>query len=227
MEIYMVEPQNKYRYEKKFLISYSNLTEFLKSIYNNCYFEIYTKRQVNNLYFDDFNFTSFNENIDGLSDRNKYRIRWYGSTFENSKKIIEIKLKTEFLNKKEKLDIGDKTLKSLSGIEYFFSDIQSELLQLKNFRFYNFINKRIPTLFNSYKRMYFSEINRKIRITVDTDLYFFSPITQIKTIESMVVVEIKYDSEDMFKNTFKNLTYTRYSKYVKGTSNTTFFKPNY
>ena len=75
--------------------------------------------------------------------------------------------------------------------------------------------------------MYFSEINRKIRITVDTDLYFFSPITQIKTIESMVVVEIKYDSEDMFKNTFKNLTYTRYSKYVKGTSNTTFFKPNY
>ena len=32
----------------------------------------------------------------------------------------------------------------------------------KNFRFYNCLNKRIPSLFNSYKRMYFSEINRKI-----------------------------------------------------------------
>ena len=43
---------------------------------NSCK-EIYKSRRVNSFYYDDYNFSLFNQNIDGIGFRNKYRCRFY------------------------------------------------------------------------------------------------------------------------------------------------------
>ena len=49
----------------------------------------------------------------------------------------------------------------------------------------------------------------------------------MKAFENNIVVEIKYKNDVNFSNNFNNLTLTRYSKYVKGLLQNTFYKPNY
>ena len=66
-----------------------------------------------------------------------------------------------------------------------------------------------------------------VRVTVDSDLSFYSPNTKIKSFEKRIVVEIKYSNEVNFSNKFKDLTQTRYSKYAKGLLQNTFYKPDY
>ena len=41
------------------------------------FYKKYNKRLVNSLYFDDLNFSSFKDNVDGNTHRLKTRIRWY------------------------------------------------------------------------------------------------------------------------------------------------------
>ena len=51
------------------------------SIYSGPHFffkEQYQNRKVNSIYFDDLNYSSIKQNLDGVSDKKKYRIRWYG-----------------------------------------------------------------------------------------------------------------------------------------------------
>ena len=95
--------ESGYRYERKFFID--NLTiEKIESIVrlNSFVFsEIYSSRYINNIYFDTYSFSNYFDNVDGLSDRFKVRIRWYGELFGiiNEPKL-EIKLKKGATRKK-------------------------------------------------------------------------------------------------------------------------------
>jgi len=68
------------RFERKFSIT--NLTHYeIQHIVCNhpyAFTEIYTERNVNNIYFDSSFLTNYYDNVDGLSNRIKVRIRWYG-----------------------------------------------------------------------------------------------------------------------------------------------------
>ena len=81
---------NNYRYERKFFIS--NLTKYeiesLIKLHPALFSEIYFPRFVNNLYFDSLNMKNYFDTIDGLGDRMKIRIRWYGSLFQDIEKPI-------------------------------------------------------------------------------------------------------------------------------------------
>ena len=82
MVIFMGEHQNKsYRYERKFIIEQSRLNDLLSSLYSSSYNEKYSERRINNIYYDDYNFSAVSENLDGLSERKKYRVRWYGEIY--------------------------------------------------------------------------------------------------------------------------------------------------
>ena len=69
----------KRRYETKFSVldlNHNEIENIIKShpaIFN----EIYFTRNVNNIYFDTVDFSSFIDNIEGVRDRKKVRIRWY------------------------------------------------------------------------------------------------------------------------------------------------------
>jgi hypothetical protein len=228
MEICMAEHQiNKYRYERKYIINYNYLQQFLSSLYSKNFIKKFPLRKVNNIYFDDYNFTSLNENIDGLSVRKKHRIRWYGNTFNLSDKKIEIKIKNEFLNTKQNFLVPSQKLKSLIEIPFFYNKLTNFVLELDNFNLFNIMISKRPTLFNRYERMYYEDSLNNIRITIDSRLEYFSPITKIKCKEKFIIIEAKYNNEQKFQNNFKNLSLTRYSKYVKGTLQTSAHNHSY
>jgi len=66
---------DKYRYERKYIVQKNQLSIFISDIYNNNFIKLYDERRVNNVYFDSKNFNAVSDNIDGLSTREKIRIR--------------------------------------------------------------------------------------------------------------------------------------------------------
>jgi SPX domain protein involved in polyphosphate accumulation len=228
MAIYMENPQNNlFRYERKYLLKKINLNKFLAELFKNNYKKIYKKRFINNIYYDTYNYDLLNHNIEGLSERKKIRIRWYGQTFGLSKKTIELKIKSEFLNTKKTLSIGKFKINSFEEITKFNDYVIDNVLFKNNFEFYNEIINKIPVILNRYERSYYLSPKNDVRVTIDSDLNFYSPITKIKSFENNIVVEIKYKNDVNFSNNFNNLTLTRYSKYAKGLLQNTFYKPNY
>ena len=228
MVIFMGELHSKkYRYERKYIIEFNYLPRFLSNIYSLGFTKAYDHRNVNNIYIDDYDFSSLQYNFDGLSKRNKYRIRWYSDKFKKSNKNLEIKIKNEFLNYKQIYDLESLQLKSLEDVDFFFDSLKFKLQKQKNYELLNLIQKKRPTLLNSYKRMYFENKIQNLRLTIDDNLFFYSPITGIKFKEKFIIVEIKYQKNIEFINSLDKLRFTRYSKYVKGTSQTTFPRINY
>ena len=216
----MEEHLNKYRYERKYIIQYNFLPAFISKVISEKFRESYDQRLVNNIYLDNYNFSSVNDNFDGLSKRKKYRIRWYGDHFDRSKKTLEIKSKSEYLNSKKFYKIDEPIkLESLDDIKSFCKKFKTIIKEKYNF---SFLDNKIPTLYNSYRRMYFENLIDNTRLTIDVDLNYFSPITNISFKEKYIIVEIKYNRDINFINNFNNISFIRYSKYVKGTSQTTF-----
>ena len=82
-----------------------------------------------------------------------------------------------------------------------------------------------PTLLNRYKRTYYLSYDKKFRVTVDSEMEFYSinPIREFfKTFsdERKTIVELKYDQEhfDNAKNITQSFPFrvTKNSKYVVG-----------
>ena len=227
MGIYMEDlRKSSCRYERKYLIRNVDLPSFLYEIYNNHYIEVFEERIINNLYYDDLDFNSLMDNIDGLSKRKKYRLRWYGNTFENSKKQFEVKSKSEFLNTKKVFNLGEYVIKDLTDFNSSYEKIKRHLLLNDQNLFFLFQRKSLMN-FNSYERKYFLSTDKNIRITIDKNLKFYSPTTKNIFKENKVIVEIKYEKGYDFKNDINYLTLNKYSKYVKGIISTSFHNPLY
>ena len=79
--------------EKKFNLYFDHWKDFKKNIYRS-----YKDRFINSIYYDDENFTTAQDNLSGISNRRKYRIRWYDFEFKNFS--YEIKIKKIILGKK-------------------------------------------------------------------------------------------------------------------------------
>ena len=209
--------KNNLRYERKYVFNRTYLENIISNIYSSGLTNIYSIRKINNIYFDDYGFSSVKDNVEGICNRNKSRIRWYGKKFGSSLKFYEQKIKDEF--------VGWKKIKKLENIKFSsFDDIECKSKKLLD-KIYP--NNLIPTLYNSYKREYFIDQKNEIRITVDNDLFFYSPLTKNIFFENKVIVEIKYSKNKLFLNNFKNFNLSKYSKYVKGITQTSFYMPIY
>ena len=62
----------------------------------------YPPRKINSIYFDNNNLSNITQNLDGISNRVKYRVRWYGKVDNLIKPNFEIK-KKRILKPKKKL----------------------------------------------------------------------------------------------------------------------------
>ena len=225
--IYMEDLQkDKFRYERKYIIKNVDLPSFIFEIQNNCFLEVFKERKINNLYYDSINLNSILDNIDGLSNREKHRVRWYGDTFKSSLKQFEIKFKSEFLNSKKIINIGEFQIKNHNDFHQTYIRLL-EILRKNHLPLFCEMNRKSLKLYNSYKRKYFLSGDKKIRITIDKELKFYSPVTKNKFEENNIIVEIKYDKDSKFINELKNLRLNKYSKYVKGVVSTTFYNPIY
>ena len=215
------------RYETKFTISQLNFNEIKNIIKSHpaVFEEVYLKRNVNNIYFDNSNLTSFIDNIEGERDRKKVRIRWYGNLFGlNKNPALEIKFKTGQLGWKKRFKLNHFNLNRHNHFNYkkTFKSLEENKLFETHKLDLPFLT---PSLLNSYQRTYYLSFDKKYRITVDNNLLFYSinPICNFfKTFtdEDKVVIELKYDEKDADGasniTNFLPFRVTKNSKYVVG-----------
>ena len=210
-----------YRYEIKFVLDNSSLAYAMKWLYNSTSAsKSYDKRVVNSIYFDDVDFSSARDNLTGIAERKKLRLRWYGNQKKNPP-IFEVKTKNGRLGKKLAYPI-----KSINNIiQLDLGDITTKCT--KDLATHNIIldNHIIPTLQVNYEREYY-ETHDNIRITIDHDIKFSD--TQLYTTPDqkhalpypLKIMEIKF--EPNMKNKVAKLikplhiTPKRHSKYLIG-----------
>ena len=94
MEIYMEEQQldKNLRYERKYWLETDKSLIFKNILKDKKFNKIYKKRRVMSLYFDTLNFKFFRENIEGVGNRIKPRLRWYHDVQENKLNKIDVRL---------------------------------------------------------------------------------------------------------------------------------------
>ena len=216
------------RFERKWIYkNKDHLTLVSSLIRSNFLFnKQYPDRRVNSIYFDDKNYSSIIENIDGVSKKKKIRLRWYGNQNKLLNPILEIKSKRSFENNKVSYNISelnDLKFNDFKNLEYI-SDIINSKKITKNIIF--------PILTTNYDRQYFISNNEKVRATVDYNLKSIylknlSQIDIIKNYSSSCILEVKYPTNlDRYVRENLNeitLRLSRNSKYI----NSAFETPSY
>jgi len=174
----------------------------------------YTDRQVNSIYFDDEHYTSVIQNINGISEKKKYRLRWYGDFANIINPTFEIKSKKGFEVSKQNFDLPKTFNYNLLN----YNDLEKiELFINNNF---NFKNKLYPILTTHYLRSYFISSNKLVRSTVDRNLkslllYNNRNLNIIKKYND-IILEIKYDLnlDEYVRSNLGNIS-SRFSKNSK------------
>ena len=206
------------RYERKWSIRKNiDFNTFLISVYrsNFMFKQSYNPRHINTIYFDDANCTSISENLDGVSAKKKYRLRWYGTSQVISKPQLEIKSKIGLICKKQTfpLELSQDIKFDYNGLRSV-SDIFFKKLKVNKILF--------PILSTHYLRHYFVSANKHVRATFDKDLkssqiYGFQNLSFKKDFNNSIF-EIKYDRnyDNYVKKNLKNISLriSKSSKYV-------------
>ena len=198
METNMEKNLNNFRFEKKFISDNTRLYLILFELKSNGFFKTHPERIINSIYFDDINLKSYYENLDGLSNRKKYRFRFYGDFTKNIQGKFEKKIKR-----------GD--------VNYKLS--QSHSVSLKNLYKINFPHK--PNLYlnihTKYKRYYFYNRLKKVRCTIDVGLKIINAKNKLVKHFNKIIIEFKCDKKTVFNNIIKSTNYNvRCSKYCIG-----------
>lgn len=217
--------EKEWRYERKIRVERIGVRSLESLILlNTAFFKpLHQERRINNIYFDDSDYSCFFANVNGETAREKFRIRWYDDTFGYvNKPVLEMKIKRAALGTKKRYPLEgfdiSRNLKNgtinrcLSGLDAPIS-IRSTLKGMR------------PTLLNSYVRRYFISADKKYRLTLDYGLTYYKLEADSSTILSKrspegLVIEIKYDSEnddgiDAVLNDFQ-FRLSKNSKYVIG-----------
>jgi len=217
---------SNFRYEIKFVLNERSLSSFLAWMYShtNCR-KRFPNRIVNSIYLDDSSFSSVRDNLAGVPDRMKTRIRWYQNKTNLllSSPVLEQKIKLGRLGKKESFLLSNLK-ENLLGIKInqLIEMVSKELPTEQKFLF----KHMIPTLNVSYNRQYFESPNG-LRITIDDEIKFKSNFFLNFSIDKFQhisygskIIELKFDPS--IKNEVNDLlrllslTPTRHSKYLIG-----------
>ena len=185
------------------------------------------KYEIHSLYFDDYKDTCVAENAAGISERTKYRIRYYGSQCDFMK--LERKEKRDNRCHKQSCMLSmEEYIKIVNDdIDELFWQTQNPLL--KQFSLQCMTRKFVPKAIIDYERTAYVEEITNIRITLDENIsvsddlsHFFDgnyiryPIQEKK----QHVLEVKFDYilPNYIKHliTNRNLVQSSFSKYGLG-----------
>lgn len=216
------------RFERKWILKNGDYLKLINSLLrSNFFFKFqYPKRKVNSIYFDDLKLSSIRENLDGISNKRKVRIRWYGNSKKLISPILEIKSKKGYETKKESFRIN-----KLNNFEYLnprnLEIIASEINKITNSK-----KTIFPILTTNYEREYFISNHNEIRATVDYNLESIflknhSEIHQKKRYFPECILELKYSTkiDKLVRSKLDEITLrlSKNSKYI----NSFFKKANY
>lgn len=160
----------------------------------------FPNRQVNNIYFDGYQYNAYTENLSGASARTKVRYRWYGASVEPRAGTLEIKQKRNYFGWKLHYPVKDAPYRRDMSWNAFRGNIKRQISE--HGRLWLDFNP-FPILLNRYHRMYFVCANQKIRITVDTKQAVWDQRFQSRpnfhrraNLPDTLVVEVKFDRND-------------------------------
>jgi SPX domain protein involved in polyphosphate accumulation len=203
------------RYERKYKLENVGLAVVQQVVASHPagFRPLHPRRRINNIYFDTPDLQTFADNVAGIADRKKYRVRWYGHKRKQVKKpVLEVKIKQNQLGQK----VSQK-VQGFSGetLHLLTEEVNQKLPYTPGLR---------PVLANAYDRLYYGTSDKKFRITIDFNLQFgpsnarflHLPFHDLETI----IVELKYKAE--YEPELDRITQylpfrmTKSSKYVYG-----------
>lgn len=204
---------NQSRIEKKFIFPNQASDLVKKILLGNNFKKLYSDRYITSIYIDNLNFDSAKDNINGVNERKKFRVRWYDDDL--NKIYFEQKNKNNFF-----------VWKNIKKLEL---DINKKNLINKIYELLSNNNKYIDTNFNykmvlkiNYKRSYFISDQGEFRATIDTEINT-SPVLDFNKVIRLpeTILEFKFskNSESYFRDFFSlrglNIRSKKYSKYIQ------------
>ncbi len=191
-----------YRFERKFVAEkVPRQTAELMVMQNSAFFtNSYPARQVNNIYFDTPGMDCYFDNLFGVGDRWKVRVRWYGDLFGKIEApILEFKIKKGFAGTKRSYVLPPFEI----GQTYFSGGIWKDFFRSADLpdETYQKLSKVQPVLLNTYQRSYFASSNQKFRMTVDDNMEYYNlrptwnHFLHVYREHLKSVLELKYDRD--------------------------------
>ena len=215
---------NTFRYERKFIIN-ANLIENiedLESYLSSRLHEVFHQRRINSIYYDTPSYKFANDTAEGISNRQKVRIRFYGDLDKFVFPHLEIKSKIGLVGTKEILKLNKEEL-----YENNFLIKNSHKLNIKNREAFYLLSAIEPKVTVTYKRKYFISSCKKFRFTLDSEIGFklFDKNLPNQSLKNDLfypynkkILELKYNvNEEVSVNQIiKNLPFrlTSFSKYL-------------
>lgn len=210
----------EFRFEKKFVAHINDLIFIENDLFSTGASTIYEPRWINNIYSDFDDMRSLQENIDGLSDRMKTRFRWYGNAFGKINITAEQKIKSDDVNRKNSLKLGEFNFQNHGETAQLFSKISEKLLETDNQGLFWNAQQQHPTLINRYHRTYYMSLDNQVRITIDTDLQYYNCQFETSSQHDYIIIELKSPSENLISGDLLPLQLSKSSKYVEGMMST-------
>ena len=204
-----------FRIERKFSFGKNKEDELIKFLLLNNFKPKFERRVVNSIYLDTPNYNHVLDNINGVNEREKLRIRWYNDDYNNFS--FENKKKNKFCILKKIIKIKSKIRKN-NFIEDFKNEFFNKYKKNLNFN-YKFV------LLVSYERKYWVSTNEKIRATVDYNISTKSMIhnnINLKIPDTILEFKFAPENEEFFRELFCrkkfNFRIRKFSKYVNAFS---------
>lgn len=223
----MSERQTReFRYERKFLVDQldAHQVRALVKLHPSMFYEPYPPRYVNNLYLDTEDMENYLDNVSGVGERRKVRIRWYGDLFGDiGRPMLEFKIKSGLVGTKHRYPFAPFTLDDRFCHRYY-----QEILWKADLPDYvkQYVRRLNVVLCNCYYRWYFATRDQRFRVTIDTEMTFYqvrkanNRFVHKYVDHNRIVVEIKYqkplDVQADRVSGFFPFSVTKNSKYVTG-----------
>lgn len=168
-------------------------------VHSDAYWRAFPVRQVNNIYFDTYERDLIMDHINGVSERAKFRFRWYGDTWTARDGQLELKQKRGELISKVIQAIN----KTIDLNEMSWGEVLDLLMKKSSDRFCTLLRNTDPVLINQYWREYYVSVDELVRVTLDYDMrafgqsFGFSPnISMPQPLNNNVIIEVKAEIKD-------------------------------
>ena len=186
----------------------------------------YPPRQINNIYFDTYDYNSLHDNLGGVGTRRKLRLRWYSPVLETvAAAQLELKCKAGLVGWKATSPLDALTL-DLCHQSWF--DLRQAIQDAADARANLWLAQfAFPVLINHYQRSYYVTTDQAVRLTIDSKLHVYDQrlsavpnLHRRSPVVDHVIIEIKaerhYYSQLVDVLAHFPIRVDRYSKYVQG-----------
>lgn len=202
MNTSQAEGGDEIRHEVKFAayaIEYKTLRHWLR-MHPAGFHTTYPARQVNNVYFDTWDYRAYAENLAGVSERSKLRYRWYGDSEGPAPGTLEVKLKKNHFGRKLRFPIAETIWRP----GYDWARVRRLLHEaLPTDGQLWLAQNPLPVMLNRYVREYYCTADGKIRATIDTQQRVYDQrkwplpnLTKPAIMQDSLVVEFKFARAD-------------------------------